>query len=361
MPGDIPFYFNEIQGATDFIDVAGGKDKLVYAVFTTPENAVSGSAICSFKLSDIKHAFDEGQFKGQATGNSNWLPVKVEEANGLRPGQCMQDSTKLSESNLNFIKQHSLMDEAVPSSKIRVNSDEVNFDAGNPIFVKTSLNERLTVVAVDPQIKTPSGESYDVIYAGSTDGKVLKIVSVFEEKHVDDKLVIAHKPVIVEEVLAFPNHIPVRNLHVLNGNDTTKNDRRLVVLSDSEVKSIPLYRCSKYTNCSSCVALQDPHCAWNAQTRKCVSHDEFQTTDSNLLLQDVFRGRHSGCAAEREMPRSFNLPQPVVGPRSLREEALIVEEALAQPTNLIDISIEVEEDEENETPTYGNFFVNDIL
>ncbi len=352
MPGDIPFYFNEIQGATDFIDVAGGKDKMVYAVFTTPENAVSGSAICSFKLSDIKHAFDEGQFKGQATGNSNWLPVKMDEVNGFRPGQCIQDSTKLSESTLNFIKQHSLMDEAVPSSKIRARSDEVNFDVGNPIFVKTSLNERLTVVAVDPQIKTPSGVSYDVIYAGSTDGKVLKIVSVFEEKQVDEKLVISHKPVIVEEVLAFPNNVPVRNIHVLN--DTVDNSRRLVVLSDSEVKSIPLYRCSKYTNCSSCVALQDPHCAWNSQTRKCVSHGEFRTTDSNLLLQEIFHGHHQSCTEERDFPRTFNLPQPVVGPRSLREEAFVVEEGLAQPTNLIDISIEVEEDEENESPTYGN-------
>lgn len=358
MPGDIPFYFNEIQGATDFIDVAGGKDKLVYAVFTTPENAVSGSAICSFKLSDIKHAFDEGQFKGQATGNSNWLPVKVDETNGNRPGQCNQDSTKLPESTLNFIKQHSLMDEAVPSSKIRSSSTEVHFDGGNPTFVKTAFNQRLTVVAVDPQIKTPSGESYDVIYAGTTDGKVLKIVSVFKEKQVEDKVVISHKPVVLEEIQAFPTHFPIRNVHVLQRSASTMDEPRLVVLSDSEVKSIPLYRCSKYINCSSCVGLQDPHCAWNVETRRCVNHKDFKTTDTKILLQDVYNGQHLGCAADGDTPRPLQIPQPVIGPRSLREEVLLVEEALAHPTNLIGISVKVEdedeeEDQENETPIYG--------
>ena len=64
VPGDFPFSFNEIQGTTKF--VRDGKDQIIYATFTTPDNALAGSAICSFRLSDIKKAFDEGHFKGQS-------------------------------------------------------------------------------------------------------------------------------------------------------------------------------------------------------------------------------------------------------------------------------------------------------
>ena len=70
VPGNFPFYFNEIQGTTNFVQ-DGSKDKIVYATFTTPDNSLAGSAICSFKLSDIRKAFDEGHFKGQV---SRYLP-----------------------------------------------------------------------------------------------------------------------------------------------------------------------------------------------------------------------------------------------------------------------------------------------
>ena len=48
---------------------------MVYGVFTTPDNAIAGSAICAFKMSDITTAFEEGPFKNQDNANSNWLPT----------------------------------------------------------------------------------------------------------------------------------------------------------------------------------------------------------------------------------------------------------------------------------------------
>jgi len=53
----------------------GGQDsRLVYAVFTTPENSIAGSAVCAFRLRDLLDTF-EGAFKEQKTADSNWLPV----------------------------------------------------------------------------------------------------------------------------------------------------------------------------------------------------------------------------------------------------------------------------------------------
>ena len=38
VPGDTPFYFNEIQATTNFIQ--DGTDQVLYGVFNTPDNAI---------------------------------------------------------------------------------------------------------------------------------------------------------------------------------------------------------------------------------------------------------------------------------------------------------------------------------
>lgn len=52
----------------------GDKNAIIYIVMTTPVNAIGGSAVCAFAISDILDAF-EGRFRAQKTATSNWLPV----------------------------------------------------------------------------------------------------------------------------------------------------------------------------------------------------------------------------------------------------------------------------------------------
>ena len=52
--GEFPFYFDEIQGTADTL---AGKDRMIYGVFTTPPNSISGSAVCAFRLSDVLKSF----------------------------------------------------------------------------------------------------------------------------------------------------------------------------------------------------------------------------------------------------------------------------------------------------------------
>jgi hypothetical protein len=40
----------------------GQPSRIVYAVFTTPENAIGGNAICAFQISDILQAFQGSIF-----------------------------------------------------------------------------------------------------------------------------------------------------------------------------------------------------------------------------------------------------------------------------------------------------------
>lgn len=272
VPGDFPFYFNEIQSTTEF--VTKDSDKIIYATFTTPDNSMAGSAVCSFRLSDIRNAFDKGDFKGQKTSDSNWL--KVQDVPEPRPGQCSENSKNLSESHMNFMKIHSLMDSSI------------NAADQQPLYVKAALHERLTAIAVDPNVRTPgddNAEFYDVIYVGTTKGKVLKIIS---SRSVFGSGVI--KPVVSEEIQVFTYHVPVTNLNVIKD--------RLIVVSDHEVKSMPLHRCSaiQVQSCAACIQMRDPHCAWNVITNSCVDKTQFTQFDASELLQDIYYGKHPACS-----------------------------------------------------------------
>lgn len=60
----------------------GNHSQLMYGVFTTPVNSISGSAVCAFSLKDINKAF-ESSFKEQAEMNANWLPVPPNKVRGV--------------------------------------------------------------------------------------------------------------------------------------------------------------------------------------------------------------------------------------------------------------------------------------
>ena len=58
IPGEFPFFFDEIQSVYKASTFA---QDTFHAIFTTNQNGLKGSAICSFKLKDIDQVFDEGK------------------------------------------------------------------------------------------------------------------------------------------------------------------------------------------------------------------------------------------------------------------------------------------------------------
>lgn len=153
VPGEYPFYFDEIQSTSDIINGyyhiinrtnenrnqlskqndlnsainldsfapyssmlnmpnnIGQREQLIYGVFTTNENALTGSAICVYSMSEIERVFRESAFKGQYNGdsNGNWLPIPQSKTPSPRPGQCIRNQTD--EKSLHFIKENPLLDE----------------------------------------------------------------------------------------------------------------------------------------------------------------------------------------------------------------------------------------------------------
>ncbi|XP_042895168.1 semaphorin-1A [Parasteatoda tepidariorum] len=299
LPGEFPFYFNEIQSTSHIVDgLYGGKPaQLIYAVFTTPTNSISGSAVCAFRLEDILKTFD-GAFKGHEDVNFNWLPVQNSKVPEPRPGQCVNDSRTLPEQTVNFIKEHNLMDQSVPAFW------------GKPIVIYTGFKFRYTHIAVDPQIETSNGEKFDVLFIGTDNGKVIKALNAESHKS-------AHQvtPIIVEEVLVFPQRVPITNLLVYH----TINEAKLLVVSQDEILTMPLHSCSKHARtCSTCVGLRDPYCAWDIHQRVCTSSKQ-RIWKNDKFVQNVAQGWDTRCP-EDPKPSTSEMTVPIVSTTTVKSD-----------------------------------------
>lgn len=279
IPGEFPFYFDEVQGTTELGEgnyrpslLESSRTKMFYAVFNTPQNGIPGSAVCAFTVGDILKSF-EGPFKEQKTAQSSWLPVKDIETPTPHPARtCANDSSTLSDQTLNFIRGHPLMDQAVPAF------------GGSPIITQASFDYRMTTIAVDWQIKASDDRYYDVLFIGTADGRVVKAINKGHGAKIET--------VTIEHVQVFTDKAPIISLQIYRKGSTEK----LVVIGQDQIKSIPLARCQIRITCGGCVGLQDPYCSWNKDKDHCEH--------SRTGIQSVDTGRHTLCNSEGETPNN---------------------------------------------------------
>lgn len=278
IPGEFPFYFNEIQSVYKMPD----NDTRFYAVFTTSMNGLMGSAICTFDINDIQETFG-GKFKEQASSSSAWLPVLSSKVPEPRPGQCVNDTQTLPDTVLNFIRGHPLMDSAVPHMN------------NKPVYFKRDLI--FTHLVVDRI------GNYTIYYAGAYDGKVYKIVEWY------DRMGESHSNLLDALEVLTPE--PVRALQI------SSKHKSLYVVSDTRIRQVELAMCTaRYSTCMQCV--QDPYCGWDAEHVKCRPYrpDLLQdvTNASSRLCDNCVKNKlmhvhwgqtiHLGCAIA--MPATLN-------------------------------------------------------
>ncbi|CAJ0930488.1 unnamed protein product, partial [Mesorhabditis belari] len=260
LPSGSPFYFNELRSVSEPIPSAA--DHLIYAVFATPETHVRMSAICIFSMNKIRDEFLYGTFKHQKTVNSLWAPYAKSEIPKPRPGTCVPDSTKLPEATISFTLRNPLLHKSISSLR-------------EPLLVEGTDRADLTQIAVLPGVTSVANERHDVIFVGTSDGRVLKIVDN------------GGKTALIESVRVFQRGPPVVNLL------TAAQQGHVAVVTPDEVALIPLHNCELQSSCSHCVNLQDPHCAWDLQTARCVPRDQWRSDGS--YVQNIFLGRSEQC------------------------------------------------------------------
>lgn len=277
VPGEYPFYFDEIQSTSNIVKGRYNSNlstDVIYGTLTTPTNAIGGSAICAFRMQDILTAF-EGSFKEQEGINSNWLPVPKDKIPEPRPGTCVRDSRILPENNVNFVKTHSLMETAVPAM------------FGQPILIRVSLQYRFTAIAVDPQVPALDENNYDILFVGTDDGRVLKVVNI-----PNGVFNTSARGVVISENVILPNGGAVKQVSIAPGHG------KVIVVGTNEVRLSTLNHCHTLYKCSDCVALQDPHCAWDPNSGKCVSVEKARRKSD--LIQNIVRGVDAKCGSSTD-------------------------------------------------------------
>lgn len=293
IPGEFPFYFDEIQSIfRNPLD-----ERKFHAVFTTSNNGLTGSAICTFSLDAIQEAFN-GKFKEQKSSSEAWLPVPSFRLNATepRPGTCVDDTLTLSDTLVNFVRGHPLMDSAVAN------------DNGRPVFFRRQV--MFTKVVVD--VVEVDGVKYTVYFVGTNTGHVYKIVewlpampqaSAFSgfasalngdqsfndgasASQPNNANTLAQSALV--EIMDAVAPSPVRALEV------SARHKSLYVASDFQVKQISLQSCAaRHDNCVQCV--RDPYCGWDRKHLECRA---FSPLDSNAnLIQDVANEQPDLCHA----------------------------------------------------------------
>ena len=280
MPGEFPFYFDELQATSGIVDGIYGNDRdaLLYTVMNTNENAIDGSAICVYSMNSILEAF-EGKFKNQRDVNSVWRALDETQVPSSRPGQCVDDSRTLPSATINFVLKNPLMDGAV------------NPIHNSPLLIHTGSNYKFTAIAVDPQVETLNGKSYDVVFIGTDNGQILKLINAGSADSLSES-----KPIVVSEQQVFPPGTRIKELKI------SRSTQTLIIVSDNYVRSIPLHDCSSLQQCTECIGARDPYCVWDNINRECIFFNKTSTSKNVGMYIESIDGKNDDVCGDGAIP-----------------------------------------------------------
>ncbi|KAL0269384.1 UNVERIFIED_CONTAM: hypothetical protein PYX00_007138 [Menopon gallinae] len=231
LPGDYPFYFDEIQGMA-----YNEEEKVIYATFTTPSNSIPGSAICSFNISAIEDAFS-GPFKHQSNPGAAWEKDYSQNRNHF---EC--ELASASHSHLIDSSRYQLMDSAVQPATPK------------PLY--NSNMETLVHIAIDV-LSTKLHNRVHLLYVSTSDGRIKKISVLPRTK----------ETCVVEVWNPSPMEHPVqiRTLQYLKETDS------VYVGMETGVLRIPTNHCQRHKTKAACHNAMDPHCGWNELLLQCTT------------------------------------------------------------------------------------------
>nr|XP_034953521.1 semaphorin-6C [Zootoca vivipara] len=321
VPGDSFFYFDVLQAVTDVTQVNG--QPAIFAVFATQSNSITGSAVCAFYMDEVERVFN-GKFKEQRNVDAAWTPIPEEKVPKPRPGCCagigkassFKTSNSFPDEMLGFIKSFPLLDEAVPSV------------TEQPWFTKTTSRYKLTRLAVD----TTAGpfQNHTVLFLGSEDGTVLKVLSTTTENSTVETL-------LLEEMSVYnPSLCSVRkeDRRVL-GLELDKASHAVYVAFSGCVVRVPLSRCAAYSACRrSCLGSRDPYCVW-LSTGACVAFSSEISHRGGFEQDDEGSVKYTGnCQGESPLGARgvFSTAGPARKPRCCFRTSLVGREPELAPS-----------------------------
>ncbi|KAF7644700.1 hypothetical protein LDENG_00217200, partial [Lucifuga dentata] len=222
-------------------------DTLFYGIFSSQWLTASGSAVCVFKLQDIRTVFRGGYRKFDVETHL-WSPLMDKQAD---LGQC----------GLEYAPDSVLME----VKKSFLASSIVKPLGNAPVVVST--DEKYSRVAAMKTLAA-NGKEYTLLFLLTETGFLHKVVLSDQGARV------------VEEVQVLAQPQQVKNILLSSSKD-------VVYVGTSEgVTAVPVADCSIYLTCSQCVLARDPLCGWSTIRSVCTS----LAGSPAHMVQDVEKG-----------------------------------------------------------------------
>ncbi|XP_037550708.1 semaphorin-4E-like [Nematolebias whitei] len=250
-------------------DKTNWTDSVFYATFTSnpePSSACIQSAVCAYRLSDIRQVF-RGTFLTESDTGSWDTYTGVEPY--PYPGSCIDDemrasgvmtSLNLSDTTLLFVKSHPLMEGVVTPI------------TGKPLLVQAST--QFTKVVVD-QVTSLDGQQHHVIFIGTNSGWLQKAVRFGGEEGR-----------IIEELQLFQDAQFIDFLQLFSRTGQLYSGARNTVVQ------VNVRGCGRYTSCEDCLLARDPYCGWDVNRRRC---DTVVGASKLFMIQDLMEGNTNAC------------------------------------------------------------------
>ncbi|XP_064012670.1 semaphorin-3G [Pogoniulus pusillus] len=268
-PGGIDTHFDELEDVF-LLRTKDGKSPEIYALFSTVSHVFQGSAVCVYRMADIREVFN-GPFAHRESPHHQWGAYEGK-VPYPRPGVCPSKTTNqprqqygttkdFPDEVLHFARAHPLMYKPVYPRHRR------------PLLVKTDLPHRLHQLVVD-RVEAEDGQ-HDVLFLGTDAGSVLKVVVLQKTSSA------VTEEVFLEELQVFKTPVPITQMEI------SVKRQMLYVGSSLGVAQVRLHQCETYgTACAECCLARDPYCAWDGTA--CTHHQPSGKRRSRR--QDIHHG-----------------------------------------------------------------------
>ncbi|KAL8608030.1 hypothetical protein ACOMHN_023846 [Nucella lapillus] len=261
-PGHFPFYFDELQSTYYSQD-----ERKVYALFTTPPNSIAGSAVCAYDLESFEKAFN-GPFKHQKDSMSAWIRHdngQSEARKCVRESGGNKRSSEKSADHLVSAQRYQLMDQAVQPL------------IPDPLVLRE--HQRWTHIVVDHVIT--KHDLLDVFFLATEDGRLHKMARLPAPTASDPSPFASFtsgssgsgsRPVtcLIEDIKIVPNGLP----RPVKAMKFSPNKGAIYMATEGNILKVPVQRCSRFKDSSTCIAARDPHCGWDTSQSKCTPPPE---------------------------------------------------------------------------------------
>ncbi|XP_028327630.1 semaphorin-7A [Gouania willdenowi] len=239
---------------------------VMYGLFS---NAWGKTVICAYSIEDIDQAFSTSKLKGYSN------PFI-----GSRPGMCSVSQNNMK--NLGVIRYHPEIEDVIRPVGVA------------PLDLPS--DDQITHTVADIVLAV-NDEHYSVLYLGTEQGKVLKVLHTSEEVF------------IVSQYSLFHNEGPVLNMAI----DSQKG--HLYVGTAMEIQRLPLADCGRYGDtCRECILSRDPYCGWDKARRRCIAIPPGYNVTTGTLIQNLDHSNSTVCGEAAALKQRKTSPKEVLVP-----------------------------------------------